>query len=235
MSYLIVIQGSGDNTATFNRKDVELKFVCGSGAAASRNIVLANVHSDYLYFCDDDVDIDLGSVRELVKLAAQLDYDIFTCRIAGDDGLPRKRYPSHLASMKKWHVGRVGTPEVLLRTRQFAQRPVFFDERYGAGRKLRFGDEAIFLADCLRAGYSGVHVALIVGSTVQPSTGEERIFSTVALRVRAAFRAFGFRGLHLTLAFLVRLIMRGGIELLASRRITRSPQGRLLGPESAQE
>ena len=80
----------------------------------------------------------------------KLDVGIF--KIKTPDGDPAYRdYPTEPIEYKI--APSVGTIQLAFRTASIKKNNLYFDERFGAGRKLLIGsDERIFVHDCLKAG-----------------------------------------------------------------------------------
>jgi hypothetical protein len=164
----------------------------GCGVARSRNAALAQAGSDLVLFADDDVMLCPDALQRIVDVfVARPELDLLCTRLSDYCGAPHKRYSPHATPLRPWNAGKVGTPEIALRLGPVRKAGLTFDERFGAGTPLGFGEEFIFLADALRAGLRGEHVDIVTGQHHAQSSGLARGPQSDAIRKEVFRRALG--------------------------------------------
>ncbi len=137
------------------RSDVLLSRIEGRGLAANRNNALALSSADIALLADDDVryrpEYFQGLCEVFVKDQA---LDVACLKIATPAGeKPYKDYsPSeYLLNENTGHY--ISSLEVAFRPAVVRGKNIFFDERFGLGSGvIGYGEEAVFIHDCLRAG-----------------------------------------------------------------------------------
>ncbi len=199
VEYRFFVQQIGDNleaqayaAEVLSRPDMSVTLVDGIGVARNRNAALISAKTDLLVFADDDLTLLSGNYEPLRRFFAETPKADFCCgRVVDTNGLPRKRYGRDGEKIGFLNCARVGTPEIAVRMASINTRAVRFDEAFGAGTNLWLGDEFIFLADCLRAGLRGQHVAIDLAMHPKESSGT--IYTPQSFEVRRAVlrRALG--------------------------------------------
>ncbi len=132
------------------------------GIGRSRNLALERVAGDYLWFLDDDVQIEPAAHRRLSDAIAARPAEIYCAEIANsEDGSPYKDY----APMRDRYCRNPGellkrsSIEILADTDFCRRRRVAFNEHIGVGTRYPSGEEALFLLDAFRAGASTYFLA----------------------------------------------------------------------------
>lgn len=173
------------------------------GIAASRNMALAHAGTPLLLFWDDDMAPNPPGIAALAaEFAADPELDFATGQRAG---LARRvRGVRAACSLSRFNIARTATPEIMLRPARFRARGVWFDPGFGLGARHGLGDEAVFLADALRAGLCGRRFGHVTGTHPPRSTGDRwadpalaaaraavlaRLFGPLAPLARAGFAA----------------------------------------------
>lgn len=207
LQYRIFVQGEilPDCTKAL-RHDIAFAHSKGHGAARNRNAALASVSTPYLLFADDDLTFSPEGLTALLsRFEAEPEADFLCLRLVEETGQPRKRYSPNGTPVRWWNCGKVGTPELALRSAPFAAKGLAFDTRFGAGVPDYLGDEYIFLCDALRAGLRGRHVALTVASHPALSSGTRPDPRAMDIRRRVLIRALGpWKSLPVRLVFALR-------------------------------
>lgn len=183
-----------------------IEFPPDTGLSSSRNEAIRLGKTAYVYFCDDDLVVDAETLSEAVNLLeGDRTIDFVWCRSTTPDGNWRKRYPRDKAQLSLFNVGAAGTPELLFRSSSIRQHNLRFDDRFGAGSRFPQGEEYIFLADLLRVGCRGTHLARSLFTHEVESTGTRQT-GAVGLAARAAVleRVFGRLSLPYKLAYVAR-------------------------------
>ena len=135
------------------RKDVKVSQISSVGVSQNRNNVLGMAEGDICFVADDDVVYDLNSVikvAEYFKINSQL--DVFVGKIRTYDGEPAyKKYKTQKFKLGWKDIGSVSSIEMVLRKEAIIKNNIHFDDDFGIGGRLYpKGEEAVFLADCLR-------------------------------------------------------------------------------------
>ena len=187
LSVLVSLQGRAEPRLP---KHVRVIRCQGIGVGHSRNAVIENTNTELLAFCDDDV---LPNYDQLLEAADQLvssGYDFYIGRLFDFDGNPRKRYSWPGTEARFHNIGKVGTPEILIRVSALKKSGVRFDPSFGAGTLSPLGDELIFLSDCLKSGLKGQHISAVFGFHSAESSGRGGDLRKLAHRLRAGRRAY---------------------------------------------
>lgn len=126
------------------------------GLARSRNRALQNATAELCYLCDDDVELaDRASQRVAQAFDEHPAADILIFRRlesldAVDHDVASTRFPLP-AFLRLLGVCSI---QIAFRRQAVIASGVGFDERFGLGAEFPTSEEAIFLADCRRAGLS---------------------------------------------------------------------------------
>ena len=140
---------------SLQRKDVLIDQIEGRGLSRNRNNAFAMADGDIGILADDDVlyrDEYIDTV--LTAFSADQDLDVACFKIATPAGEPEyKDYTafSYLLDRESHHY--ISTIEITVRLKSLRDNKLRFDERFGLGSKLNsFGEEAVFIHDCIEAG-----------------------------------------------------------------------------------
>lgn len=175
LEYLLLLQGKTDPGLLLRfrgRSDIRIIQLETTGVAHSRNTAIEHAASEIILFADDDLDFETESYMCLRRRFARAATVDFVCgRLRNAEGGAFKPYQDDGAKVSKLNSGRVGTPELAIRTHVFRERGVKFDINFGAGSHFWLGDEYIFICDALRKGLSGVHISLHFGTHLTESSG----------------------------------------------------------------
>ena len=192
VNYMIIHQGHSNIDVSsidfLARSDVSYFPVDSVGVAASRNFALDRSDSDFLYFCDDDVILDFNLPDILFSAFEQFSAPILTFNVKVHNGGLKKSFPTKACSRSFLNILNVGTIEMAVRLPILNSR---FPEDMGAGSSLPVGDEAVFLASCLRSGYKITHIPITIVSHPPVSSGANN--SLIFFRARGVTirRVFG--------------------------------------------
>ncbi|MDY6826327.1 MAG: glycosyltransferase family 2 protein [Bacillota bacterium] len=141
--------------AALTRKDISVVQIEGKGLCRNRNNALALADGDIIILADDDVRYR-DEYMENVKNAFNDDQDLSVAcfKIATPPGEPEyKEYARrpYLLDEEEHHY--ISTLEIVFRLDRIKEEGLYFDERFGLGSKLNsFGEESVFIHDCLKAG-----------------------------------------------------------------------------------
>jgi glycosyltransferase involved in cell wall biosynthesis len=137
------------------RADILVGQIEGRGLSRNRNNAFKLADGDIGILADDDVrycDAFIDNV--LAAYAADRELGAACFKIATPEGQPLyKEYTafSYLLNEESHHY--LSSLEITVRLKALKEKKLRFDERFGLGSKLNsFGEEAVFIHDCIKAG-----------------------------------------------------------------------------------
>lgn len=147
---LIINQMTDKNLELLNIKNGEKRIIslCEKGLSKSRNMAIANSQGDIGIIADDDV-IYVDNYEKIVEDEYEKNpgYDIIAFYVENakeKDNLKEKNV-DFIHSLKLCSV------QITLKINSIRKNNIVFDEKFGTGSGLfNFGEENIFLTDCLK-------------------------------------------------------------------------------------
>lgn len=142
-------------TELLEREDVRISQIPGQGVATSRNNAMSIADAGIALFADDDATNRHEYFTTVLNtFRDNPDLDVALFKIKTGPGEPEyKDYPRRRVKLTK-KLFSVSTLEVAYRVDSLKSKPIYFDERFGAGKKLLIGgEETIFIEDCIKAGF----------------------------------------------------------------------------------
>lgn len=136
------------------------------GLSKSRNIALNKQESDIGVIADDDVTY-VQNYEEIIKKAYEQypEADIIAFNVdTGNPERPIKKQRTHKVNFIS--AMRIQSIQITLRKGM----DITFEEKFGAGSKYRFGEENIWLYDCLRSGKKIYYVNEKIGDAMQQNS-----------------------------------------------------------------
>jgi glycosyltransferase involved in cell wall biosynthesis len=137
------------------REDILVGQIEGRGLCRNRNNAFKLADGDIGILADDDVrylDFYIDSVLDAYGADRELGAACF--KISTAEGEPEyKDYyaESYLLNDESHHY--ISSIEITVRLQALRKNKIRFDERFGLGSKLNsFGEEAVFIHDCIKAG-----------------------------------------------------------------------------------
>lgn len=165
-SYSLIINQITDTNNPFI-ESLDTKNRCLSfyerGLSKSRNHALKNAVGDICTLSDDDMKyVDDYEKLILDGYKKYPDADIIAFSFKYPNGNERKRLPINkkigfLYSMK------INSAMITFRRKRILENDIWFDTDFGAGSKYPWGEENIFLFDCLRKGLKIYYMPVIIG------------------------------------------------------------------------
>ncbi|RPA63837.1 glycosyltransferase family 2 protein [Shewanella frigidimarina] len=184
------------------RRDVFYYALESTGVTKSRNYLLNKATSDIVYFCDDDIVLDVDCFKTIVESHSKNKSQVITFIVNDLDGNPRGRYPNSESNRSYANILSVGTIEISLKRECYES--VRFSEDMGAGTDIPIGDEAVFLADCIRNDMKILFVPTVICSHPLESSGSSVSETSVFARGVAFRRVFGWCGWFILLPFFLK-------------------------------
>jgi len=175
------------------RDDVKVGQLEGRGLCRNRNSSIAMADGDVALLSDDDVRYRDEYIDNLIEaFDRDRDMDVGCFRIAtppGDGDYKDYAKEAYLLNRESRHY--LSTIEIAFRVKAIKSRGLSFDERFGLGSALNsFGEEAVFIHDCIRAGLQVKYFPLYVVEHARVSTIKsiER-FATINTVFKGAYDA----------------------------------------------
>ena len=137
------------------REDVIISQIEGRGLARNRNNALNLADGDIALLADDDLRYKPEYFQTVIN-AFEIDraMDLACFKIATPVGEPEyKDYSTHPYILNEESHHYISSIEIAFRPEAIKAKKITFDERFGLGSPLiRYGEEAVFIYDCIRAG-----------------------------------------------------------------------------------
>lgn len=192
------------------RGDVFVSQVMGEGLAKSRNNALQLADGDIALLADDDIKYFSNTfhlISEIFKANPHLDVACF--KIRTNEGEPEyKNYPAKQKCFKNFWHHPVSSIEIAIRIKSVNERGIRFDERFGIGSKeFPFGEEAIFINDCIRSGLNVEYFPFyIVNHPYESTLRKTDKFDRQRIKTRAAVHARMFGRKSMIISFLETIV-----------------------------
>lgn len=157
------------------RPDIAVVTSLSRGIAVSRNIGLRHCETRYALIADDDVEFLPSGLEKLLQVITSEKPDFALFKIKTPNGQPEyKIYPDRtyaVSKLKHW----VSSIEIMVNADKVKAEKLWFDERFGLGTKLGYGEEEIFVTDMIRNGWEGSYFpTYIVVHPFESSGKQER-------------------------------------------------------------
>ena len=121
------------------------------GLSRSRNMALRMATAQIVVFADDDFRYEDGyAARIEAAYAAHPSADLIVFDAIRVDGHVYRPIPS--GRIRRSYPASVNSVRLTARRENLLEHGVLFDERFGAGAEVNFGEDTIFFRDCLRRG-----------------------------------------------------------------------------------
>lgn len=142
------------NLAALDPDKSNIRYVASKelGVAKSRNLALRMARKKYLWFLDDDVEVDLRKCEKFFLGEIWPDSDVIT--IAASRSTESPACNPHLRPRKHNLISilSVGTIQIIVKPDKVRELNCWFPEDMGAGTNLPISDEPVFLSCCIRNG-----------------------------------------------------------------------------------
>jgi glycosyltransferase involved in cell wall biosynthesis len=205
---LVIDQTNGDTRLIGDEKSaIRIYETEERGLSKSRNRALSLAQGDICLIADDDVSL-LPEYKEriLAGFRENPDADIITFQIVTPEGgYFKDNYGADPSSHTLRSIMRVCSIEIAFRRARVQQSGVSFDERFGLGSDFPTGEEAIFLADAIRAGLKVRYLPVPIVVHGRESSGGAFARNPRLIRAKGAMflRVFGIWSMPISLLFAV--------------------------------
>ncbi|WP_162300044.1 glycosyltransferase family 2 protein [Kineobactrum sediminis] len=186
-----------------------VQFSSTQGLSQSRGLALSLSTAQYIWFLDDDIDVQFSGLLDIVDVIKSEEPDFLTAMFEDLDGNQFKNYSSKCFFHSQLTVMRVSSIEIFVKRCQFIDAGIKFDNQFGLGAKYPSGEENIFLSDALKAGLWGIFYPIVVARH-PPMTSGRNFSSSFILRSKGAMfaRIFGLSGFVLALPYVAKRVIR---------------------------
>lgn len=181
-------------------KKVKYIFLYQKGLSLSRNTALQHARGNYFWICDDDVIPRPDFYETILSVGAvNKNVDIYTFRIATNEGKLFKKYPADNSTYSKNSIAKVSSVELVLRKGWWEDNKVYFDTNFGLGSIFETGEEFIFLSDALLKKARIKHAGKVIA--MHPSLSSGRAYSEVLVKAKGAMIARVYRRKYVFINF----------------------------------
>ncbi len=213
LEYLLIVQVENDISDRLNLffKDfggiLKIVVVKDNGVAKSRNLAIDNCSTRYLWFCDDDLDVFHEEILKIEGDFRKYQKCSFLCFPSLSRNFKnRKQFADHEHKITLFNSGKYATFELAIDVARIKEKFIKFDTKFGAGTKLYYGDEFIFISDCLKNDLFGYFIPRALCVHENPSSGfYDRINKNLVLS-KIFQRVFGFWWFIIYVAFYLKKI-----------------------------
>ncbi len=154
---IIIIQGATRSNVHKVLRPFKVIFDENYGLSKSRNVGIDKASCDFIWFLDDDIILNNGSIKRLKNhLKLNQDYHLHIARIKNIDDTPYKKYT------KKKILGRinalsVSSVELIVSKKFINENNIRFNNNLGLGSKYPSTEENFFYLDVIDNGGSIIH------------------------------------------------------------------------------
>lgn len=170
------------------RKDVVVSQIEGRGMCRNRNNTLKIAGGDIALLADDDVRYKPEYFQRITEaFASDQTLDVACFKISTPAGEREyKEYSTTPYKLNEESRHYISSIEIAVRLAAVRNKNIFFDERFGLGSQyIQFGEEAVFIYDCIRAGLQVKYIPEYIVEHTATSTAAK---STEFDRVRVIFK-----------------------------------------------
>lgn len=205
---LIINQIDGNKRVDKDVENGDCRFLSckDKGLSKSRNLALRKAVGDVCIIVDDDVKLIKNYKKLIVKAYEKYpDADIIAFEFEYNDCNKNKKKMSE-RRIDYLHSMKISSTQITFKRKSIKESEIKFDEDFGAGSgKNNWGEENIFLFDCLRAGLKIYYVPIKImtkydlGSTWDKSNTKEHFEQQGAIYYRMSSRFWRMLALQFVL------------------------------------
>ena len=187
------------------REDVVIEQITGRGLCRNRNNALAMADGDIAMLADDDVRYNHQYITNVLSAFTEdQEMDVACFKIATPEGDPEyKDYTAYSYLLNKESHHYISTLEIAFRLDKIKSKNISFDERFGLGSRLNsFGEESVFIHDCIKAGLQVKYIPeYVVEHAATSSIKSIALFAPLNNIFKGAYDARRYGWLALPAAF----------------------------------
>jgi len=147
---LVVVQYSTSN-ASFNKNKINFVFSKKTGLSKSRNLVISESCSEYIWFLDDDSFPNISDLKSVLHTLESRKSDIYIGQVRCSDS------KGHYKNYKRFRMGKLGllrvnSIEIIINKKFVVNSGIEFNENLGLGTTNPASEENCFLLDLYNAG-----------------------------------------------------------------------------------
>ncbi|MBW6464466.1 MAG: glycosyltransferase [Firmicutes bacterium] len=206
---------------SLKRSDILVGQIEGRGLSRNRNNAFSMADGDIAILADDDVHYREEYINNVIKtFEAEPDLGVACLKIATPEGDPEfKDYTDHPYLLNEESSHYISTLEISYRIKLIRSRGIVFDERFGLGSELNsFGEEAVFIHDCIRAGIKVKYIPeYVVEHPAVTTIKSLDKYATLNVVFKGAYDARRYGWLAFPAAFLDYFRLRGDLKAEAKK------------------
>ncbi len=143
------------------RDDFKIVASDTKGLSKNRNIALSNASAPLLLVSDDDVVYTKERLQSVINaFETHPEADILTFRY--ESSSHSKFYPASQCNLSTPEKGYYLTSFEIAMRKDSVRGKIWFNENFGIGGMFPFGEEDVFLKDCLSSGLKGLFIPMTI-------------------------------------------------------------------------
>ncbi|HBL03382.1 MAG TPA: hypothetical protein DDZ61_12345 [Aeromonas salmonicida] len=157
--FLIISQGEECDLVEIKSDVLTIIKSTTIGLSKSRNIAIENVNSGWIWFQDDDIQLNIDNIDILHDIILEKKSDIYFVKIGSleqKDAL-YKSY-SHYKKHSRFNFLKISSIEIIVNAEFVKENQIKFDENLGLGTQLPCCEENKFILDCFNHSASIFYV-----------------------------------------------------------------------------
>lgn len=201
---------------SLKRSDIVVGQIEGRGLSRNRNNAFYMADGDVAMIADDDVHYREEYINNVIEaFEADPGLGVACFKIATPESDPEfKDYTDHPYLLNEESNHYISTLEISYRIDLIRNKGIIFDERFGLGSELNsFGEEAVFIHDCIKAGLKVKYIPEYVVEHPAVTTIKSLArYATLNVVFKGAYDARRYGWLAFPAAFLDTFRLRGELK-----------------------
>ncbi|EKF9603209.1 glycosyltransferase [Vibrio cholerae] len=147
--FLIVSQDEEYNVIEIKNDKLTIIKSKTVGLSKSRNIAIEYVDSGWIWFQDDDIQLNINEINSIYKTILYYDSDLYFIKIGSleNKNTLYKNY-SHYRKHSDLNFLKISSIEIIVSVKFIKNKKIIFDEKLGLGSNLPCCEENKFILDC---------------------------------------------------------------------------------------
>lgn len=142
--FLVCVQGQIE-LPIYKKDNISIIFSKSKGLSKSRNIIIDNSHTKWLWFQDDDISLSIDNVIMFIEILKKSHSDIFLSKICSlESSLPYKNYNFHYFH-SIFNCLKVSSIEIIVNLDFIKKNSIYFNEKLGLGTPMPSCEENLFV------------------------------------------------------------------------------------------